>query len=185
MSEITNSGRYLQSIGVPSQFLAATLDDFPEHLRPSVVHTEDSVGYFITGIPGVGKTHYAVALLQWAYPFRGRALCPGFFSVVGDAIERLKEAGSTKEREHRLHRARRIGIFLLDDLREDNLENDWSRELFYRLLNYRCNEDMPTIITSTLSLVDIAKKDRAIASRLGSLECVELEGKDRRLEHKQ
>ena len=70
----------------------------------------------------------------------------------------------------------------MDDMGAEKT-TDWSMSTLYVLIDKRYSEMMPTIITSNLTVAEVADKvgDR-IASRIaGMCKVIELKGKDRRL----
>lgn len=74
-------------------------------------------------------------------------------------------------------------ILILDDVGSEKV-SDWTIETLYHLINDRYENNKPTIITSNLSLKELAEKvgDR-IPSRIAEMcEVIKIEGKDRRIE---
>ena len=76
-----------------------------------------------------------------------------------------------------------VGLLVLDDLGAEKT-SDWSRQVFYLLLDRRYREMKQTIITTNLSLEQIAETfDDRVASRLCEMGVtIELKGKDKRVE---
>ena len=70
----------------------------------------------------------------------------------------------------------------LDDLGAEK-STDWAVQTLYLLIDYRYSNEMKTVITSNLTLDEIADKlDDRISSRIaGMCEIVEMKGQDRRL----
>ncbi len=76
-------------------------------------------------------------------------------------------------------------LLIIDDLGAEK-PTEWVAETLYRIINHRYENEIPVIVTSNLSLDQLAQRigDRT-ASRLGELcEVVELTGEDRRLQSK-
>lgn len=82
--------------------------------------------------------------------------------------------------------ATRLAPFLvLDDLGTEKL-SDWVQEKLYAILDWRYGQELPTLVTSNLTLAELASHYRAhgprLASRIAGMgEEVELRGRDRRV----
>ena len=86
----------------------------------------------------------------------------------------------TQGASQRMEDARCCPVLLLDDLGAEK-RSEWTDEQLYRLLNYRYNEGLPTVVASNVTL---DKLEPRIASRLqdASLsQIVLLAGDDQRL----
>lgn len=73
-------------------------------------------------------------------------------------------------------------LLIIDDLGAEK-PSEWVAETLYRIINHRYEHELPVVITSNLSLDQLAQRlgDRT-ASRLAELcEVIELTGRDRRL----
>jgi DNA replication protein DnaC len=74
------------------------------------------------------------------------------FLVVPDLLDELRATYKSEVNEmDLLDTARTIPILILDDLGAHNY-TDWTRNRLYSIINYRMNEQLPTVITSNLSL---------------------------------
>lgn len=155
---------------------------------------------FIGGKCGVGKTHLAVALMkQWAREYVIKTITekiidearlrsvyfePIRFLASVDLFLELKStfnSNSTDEQDV-IKKYVQSPLLLIDDVGSEKV-SDWSRQIFYLLIDRRYREVKPTIITSNLSLGQIAELiDERISSRICEMGIVtELTGKDRRL----
>lgn len=75
-------------------------------------------------------------------------------------------------------------LLIIDDLGAEK-PSEWVAETLYRIINHRYENELPVVITSNLSLDQLAQRlgDRT-ASRLAELcNVVELTGRDRRLQN--
>jgi DNA replication protein DnaC len=136
---------------------------------------------FLYGGVGTGKTQLAVALmLDWyADHFPNK----GYFLSTGELLLQLKQAFSSNQSEDSvLTQYDGYPLLVLDDLGAEKL-SDWTRSVFYILIDRIYRNMTQMILTSNLSLVDIVKAmDARIASRIGEMaSMVKLDGKDRRM----
>jgi len=126
-------------------------------------------GLFFLGLPGVGKTHLAVAVLKEF--FRKRRIV-GTFYDTNELLMNLKmsfDKYSSGGREI-LEEVINTPILVLDDLGAEKL-SDWAREILHYIIVKRYNELLPIIITSNIN-INLDKKENifseSIEERLGS-----------------
>lgn len=156
-------------------------------------------GAYLHGKTGRGKTHAACGAIK-AFVKRhiidiegspvyygGRARfvnVPDWFAQMRATYDRRYES----EREI-FQRYADCGLLVLDDLGK-GVKTEWATERLYMLLDHRCNEQLPTIITSNYELARVAAMltadpdtIQAIASRAMDV-CngngILMEGEDRR-----
>ncbi len=127
---------------------------------------------FLAGGYGTGKTHLAIAAMN------EYGMSHSYFWKVPDYLDWLKvwafDKGYTLDE---LTRSYRNSPFLLvmDDLGVEN-STDWANEQLYRILDARCDNRLPTILTTNVAPNRI---DGRILSRYAS-GLVPCEGKDQR-----
>ncbi|HEY7036221.1 MAG TPA: ATP-binding protein [Thermomicrobiales bacterium] len=117
---------------------------------------------FFHGSCGVGKTHLAVAIAQYAMD---RAKLGVYFSVVPDLLDQLRatfDPANGVAYDDRFNQIRNCQLLVLDDLGTENT-TPWAREKLYQILNHRYNEHRPTVITSNQPFERIEER---ILSRL-------------------
>lgn len=151
---------------------------------------------FLTGIPGSGKTHLAVALLnEWfaesmvmgeegPYPSKGT---PVFLPAVELLLEIKsswdeKESAQAESEKMILDKYSRKPLLVIDDLGAEKI-SEWSRQVVYLLIDRRYRDCKQTIITSNLSIQALANQlDARIASRISEMGSIlEMENKDYRV----
>lgn len=167
----------LRRIGIPKRFLTATV----KRLEPLV----DSL--YLTGQRGSGKTHMAAAMIREIVmdktPWHSTASLQ-WVSVPDLLLEiraSFREKAERSEQEI-IEQYSECRVLVLDDLGAEKT-TEWSLQTLYTILDRRYREERQTIITSNLSLDELADKlDDRIASRLSELcRVVVLSGPDRRL----
>lgn len=102
----------------------------------------------LTGPTGTGKTHQAYGALR-----RVAAGAPEKFELIGvnsaDMYGSLRPSQVAGAAERELRRLSEVQFLLLDDLGTAKT-TEWTEEITYRLINYRYNRCLPTVITSNL-----------------------------------
>lgn len=140
----------------------------------------------LTGLTGTGKTHQAYGALR-----RIAAGGPDRFELIAvnsaDMYGNLRPSQVMGAAERELRRFSEVQYLLLDDLGTAKT-SEWTEEVTYRLINYRYNHCLPTIITSNLPARDENGPDLStfvgarVASRLAEMvtSLVPMIGADRR-----
>ncbi len=120
----------------------------------NVLDNPNEVGLLFTGPVGCGKTYLAASIANVLIEKHLKVL----FLVVPDLLDELRASFNNKNAEltefDLLDLARTIPVLILDDLGAHNY-TEWARNRLYSILNYRTNEQLPTIITTNLSFAEI------------------------------
>ncbi len=165
-----------------------------EATRPEVIDWADRAvadnaeagALLLTGLTGTGKTHEAFGALR-----RIAASGPDRFGLIAvnsaDMFGNLRPSQVMGSAEHELQRLCRIQYLLLDDFGTAKT-TEWTEEITYRLINYRYNHCLPTLLTSNLPARDENGPDLTdyvgarVASRLAEMvtTLVPMIGADRR-----
>lgn len=171
--------------GIPPRFKGAR---FKQHTPERIMTVQDWRDrefpgiIFFTGPAGTGKTHLAYAVLRnERYNYRKAK-----FYNVSDLCVDISRNGSVETPNPRFVEKLRENeqVLILDDLGVERL-TDWVFQGLYRIINYREEWGLPTLITSNMPLADIAAKfsDR-LASRIAGGVVLEFQGQDWRLKSK-
>lgn len=150
--EITTS-KAMKAAGVPTIYLSA-------EPRPDLLK-----GAYLYGKTGRGKTYAACGAIRAFvqshiievegehiyYGPRARFVnVPDWFDAMRDTFDRRGE--SARDIYGKAARAR---LLVLDDLGKGT-KTGWAVERLYLLLDHRCNEGLPTIVTSNYGLAKVA-----------------------------
>lgn len=137
---------------------------------------QPSVGIFLTGHTGVGKTHLAVA----AATVLAEAGVGVQFWEVRLLLEWLRQGVKDGDYQDRLDQARDCSALVLDDYGAERA-TDFGEDVVEGILFYRYDRELPFLVTTNMARRDLSPR---LASRLSDgarvkvLECV---GRDRRL----
>ncbi|MHB8172648.1 MAG: ATP-binding protein [Thermincolia bacterium] len=113
-------------------------------------------GLLLTGQVGSGKTYLACCIANTLMD-KGVSVV---MVVVPDLLDEIKatydqgRSGSDFSEQQLLDSARQVDVLILDDLGAHNY-TDWTRNKIFSIINFRMNHQLPTIITSNLSLKEL------------------------------
>lgn len=119
----------------------------------SVQKNPNETGLLFSGQVGCGKTFLVAAIANKLIEQELRVL----FLVVPDLLDELRASYDPKSETSEfdlLDIARTVPFLILDDLGAHNY-TDWTLNRIYSILNYRMNEQLPTVITTNLSFDEI------------------------------
>lgn len=139
---------------------------------------------FLNGPTGVGKTHLAVAAAV-AREGMGDQV---FFATFADMLDYLRSSfgpESAMGTDDILTQFRTTDLLVLDDLGAEH-STSWAEEKLFQIVNFRYEERLPTIITSSLRVNELRKYRDRIASRMTDRRVVAyipIEANDYRAEH--
>jgi DNA replication protein DnaC len=112
----------------------------------------------IHGPSGAGKTHVAAAIANRCLD-RGQ---PALFVVVPDLLDHLRASyrpNSDMGYDALLEQVRLAPVLILDDLGTQS-STAWAQEKLFQILNHRYNAQMPTVVTTNLSIDRIDERLR-------------------------
>lgn len=115
-------------------------------------------GLYIFGQFGSGKTHLAVAALIEVQRMFGIA---GAFLVFPDYLAQLQRWFDDHEKmEEYFAFYAKAPLLVIDDIgggrKKESMMSSWANEQLYRLINYRYESELPTIVTTTVSPIDLS-----------------------------
>ena len=124
---------------------------FRQLVADTKAFTETPEGWLlIHGPSGAGKTHVAAAIANRCLE-RGQ---PALFVVVPDLLDHLRAAYNPSSElgyDVLFEQVRNAPVLILDDLGTQSA-TAWAQEKLFQLLNHRYNAQLPTIVTTNLSL---------------------------------
>lgn len=106
-------------------------------------------GLLLTGPPGVGKTHLAVAALRTILAKGLEGVFFDYQKLLEQIYASYSEATGGSSREA-YRTALETEVLLLDDLGAHSI-NNWVEDTVSAIITYRCNNQKPLIATTNLS----------------------------------
>lgn len=132
-------------------------------LKLSVEFAKKPKGWLIiSGSYGTGKSHLAAAIAN----FIAETQEPPLFVLIPDLLDHLRATfnpNSAIKYDKLFDEVRTTPILVLDDLGSQST-TPWAQEKLFQLLNFRYNNDAPTVITIAES--QLAKIDERIQTRI-------------------
>jgi DNA replication protein DnaC len=138
------------------------------------VFARDPKGWFVlVGPSGSGKTYLAAAIANE----RIRQGYPAFFQTVPDLLDHLRSAfapGSELPYDELFDKVSNAPLLILDDLGVQ-ASTPWAKEKLDQLLNHRFIHELPTVITTAVSLdeLDDRVRTRLTSPRLSQIYVIE------------
>lgn len=176
---------------IPSRYADATADlpevaawvqtlvDLAREQARTVPRILTGPSLLLVGSTGTGKTHQAYGAVR-ALTVSGAA-CSWLAITAADLYAKLRPRPKV-DSEQEFENVARAGLLVLDDLGAAK-GSEWNEEINYRLVNYRYERELPTLITSNVAPKQLANAlGERVASRLVEMAArVVLRGDDRRL----
>lgn len=133
----------------------------------------------LVGGTGSGKTHQAYGAIRALG--RSGAGMSWMVTTAADLYGALRPRPRV-DSEDEFDRFARIGLLVLDDLGAAK-GTEWNEEVNYRLINYRYEQELPTIITTNVASgkLPIALGDRVFSRLVEMAHRVQIAGSDRRM----
>lgn len=122
-----------------------------DYARNIEARLEDGKGLFLTGNVGTGKTHLAVAIIDYIARLKKRDRIWDIVYVTAvDLLAKIKMGFSEDKAGEIVTDYEESDLLIIDDLGVEKI-SDWVHEIFYKIIDHRYNEMKPLIIMSNLS----------------------------------
>jgi len=175
----------IRALGGPKAYHNFTFGNLSEHdgnreaVEAGMIFNPEKQNLFIWGPTGTGKTHLATAIARVGAEIGASVL------VLNPAqLMRSCRGIDSSDEEAVIENISRTSVFVLDDLGVGRA-TEFALQILYEIINKRdMNYKNGLIITSNLSLKELAEKmnDDRLASRIAGLcKIVKIEGDDNRL----
>lgn len=185
--------RRFSRAGIPERYkdkkvADCTVNELNEKAVKLAKYITDNVeGAYFYGANGTGKTLLA-SLIAISKMNKGEQV---LFISVPELMAEMRNAMHNGEEVDKLDIAKATDCLILDDLGSERM-TEWVGSQIFRILDYRLNHSLQTIITSNYSPTEIAKRlasndhddvqGRRIMSRIyGLCKVAKIDGKDGRL----
>jgi DNA replication protein DnaC len=148
---LANFEAYNESLKRAIDYASRLVSDFPART------TEKDGGLLLIGLPGVGKTHIAVAMLKQCI-YRGGT---GQFYSTSDLMALLRSTYTGQESTSEsdvLKRVTDADIVVLDDLGRER-STEWRDEMLHLIVNARYSNRRPTIFTTNYDVGELDDLD--------------------------
>ena len=173
------AGSRIARANIPKRYQHCTLENFQAYndsLKRAVTYansvvaefpvrrTERDRGLLLIGLPGVGKTHLAVAMLKECIHKGGTGL---FYTTI-DLMAALRSTYSGQDSTTEsavLRDVTEADIVVLDEMGRERV-SDWRDEMLHLIVNARYSNRRPTIFTTNYDVADIDDPD-ALQVRVG------------------
>ena len=188
-----------ESAGIPKRFLNKNFSNYDFKNNPKAYRTcinyarnfpalfKEGRGLYMAGGIGTGKTHLAVAIIDYIARMHKRKYSYNIlFRSVVDLVAELKaRLRNNKPIDHLIKECEVCDLLILDDIGVEN-ETEWTTELFYKIINTRYTNMLPVVITTNLhpEQMDRNKTQRVISRIMECCQGVEFDGIDYRKEHR-
>jgi DNA replication protein DnaC len=173
--------------GIPALYKTYTLENYLDSQQHKTIVKRFASEYpytkslFLSGSPGSGKTHLAVAAVLELIR-KNKINDDAKIITVPEFLLEIKNCfNHTQESELAVvEKYAKAPVLLLDDLGVEKA-SEFAIQSLYVLIDRRYREQQPTIITTNLTLPAIEKHlGSRIASRLSTFQIVKFEAKDYR-----
>jgi DNA replication protein DnaC len=191
-----NPDKYIGFLGVGKRHLSCSLDNYEGGNKIKEICKDvgkNPCDILLTGAPGSGKTHLAIAIFKeliknrhiklkhdWYYNHYKKN---AFFITIPDLLLEIRQVfrdDAKNTEEDIVNHYSTLKYLILDDLGSEKT-TDWSITTLYTIIDRRYRENRVTIVTTNLTIDQIGSQisDR-IASRLSSGKVIKINAPDYR-----
>lgn len=137
--------------------------------------TSDSPGLFMIGATGLGKTFLSCCIAQELIN-KG---CSVAFDSVQNYLRAIEKEHFGRAEGDTLELILKADLLILDDLGSE-FETSFSTSVIYNIINTRCNEGRPTIISTNIPLQKLTERydDRIVSRLTGNFKPLRFFGED-------
>ena len=142
----------------------ATDEPFQRGMKDAAEHflREGGHGLLMSGQSGCGKTHICTAVCAQLIK-RGQDV---IYMPYRDEIMRIKQAASEAEDyQPRMERLKKVDVLYIDDLFKGGIKPA-DINAMYELIGYRDRAGLTTIVSTELTIGELAQADEAVAGRI-------------------
>lgn len=128
--------------------------------QAAMEYAQNPAGWLVMeGTYGCGKTHLAQAICN--YVIRNHGMTVRFYTVA-DLLDSFRATfnSSNEGLEESIARSKSVQLLVLDDYGAEK-SSEWADEKLFQLLNHRHSQDMPTVITTNMSVEDMNDRIRS------------------------
>lgn len=116
----------------------------------------------LSGVPGCGKTHLALALCN-NFLKNGKKVL--YMPYTQASIELKQNVINAEEYKNTMGQYKNAEILLIDDLLKGK-STEYDKNILFELINHRYINNMPMIISTEKSVSELLEFDQAIGSRI-------------------
>lgn len=168
--KIRNTLHRIKQSGLESQLKVCTFKNFQtdsewqRQIKTAAAEfvKSDSIGFFIGGQSGCGKTHICTAMIG---NFIKQGLSARYFVWREDSTM-LKAIVNDREYTERINEFKTADVLYIDDLFKQKDVKDADIRLAFELIDYRARQQLKTIISTEMTENALMKCDVGLASRI-------------------
>lgn len=134
----------------------SAVDKAANYIRNFASLKKEGRGLFIEGTPGTGKTHIAAAISMELLK-QGYSVIMQTQNEILATIKTAYDYYSNESEEEIVRQYKRVSLLVIDDLGKYPA-TIWGMATLYDIINYRYEEQLPTIITTNYNEDDLIKR---------------------------
>lgn len=136
-----------------------------KYAKQFILHDFKHKWFFIGGQVGVGKTHICTAIMFQIMELE----YPALYALWRDLVSECKAQFNGGDVDEVLEKYQVIPYLYLDDFLKGENPTPTELDFAYKIINYRYNNNLTTVISSERMLREILALDEAIGSRIAEM----------------